>query len=331
MEGERSKGVWTVRAVACPPRVLHALNAAVTGCGGCELSVAEAWGDEGNGPVPDIVLWHGAGGMDAMAVAAGGAIEALFVYAAAREDGGELAEAVERGAGDAVSEDQLISGAAAWLRKAMVQHGQRRCQRRLIQDLRTTAAQLKSRSDRIEHEMSRLEAMAWTDPLTGLANRRQLVQRVPQLFAEAVRYGKDLACLMIDLDRFKPVNDRLGHAKGDELLCAAARLISSGLRTSDIAVRYGGDEFVVLMPQTAAKVAGQVAHRISEAFARASCALAPGEDCGMSVGISCLRTSGPIDGDDLIAQADSALLAAKKGGKGRILVWSADGRHAETP
>jgi len=331
MEGERSKGGWTVRAVACPPRVLHALNDAVRDCRGCELFVAEAWGEDSGGPVPDIVVWHGACGLDAMAAAAGGLSEALFVYVATGDDPIELADAVEHGAGDALTEEHLISGASAWLRKALVLHGQRLSQRRLIQDLRTTAAQLKSRSDRIEHEMSRLEAMAWTDPLTGLANRRQLVQRVPQLFAEAVRYGKDLACLMIDLDRFKPVNDRLGHAKGDELLCAAARLISSGLRTSDIAVRYGGDEFVVLMPQTAAKVAGQVAQRISSAFGQASRVLAPGEDCGMSIGISCLRTSGPIDGDDLIAQADSALLAAKNGGKGRILLWSADGRHAETP
>lgn len=331
MEGERAKGVRSVQAVACPPRVLHALNDAVRCCGGCELSVAEVWEDGGGGPAPDIVAWHASGGLGAMAVAAGGPGETLFVYIAPGDDAVELADAVERGAADALTEDQLISGTEAWLRKAVVLHAQRRSQRRLIQDLRTTAAQLKSRSDRIEHEMSRLEAMAWTDPLTGLANRRQLVQRVPQLFAEAVRYGKDLACLMIDLDRFKPVNDRLGHAKGDELLCAAARLISSGLRTSDIAVRYGGDEFLVLMPQTAAKVAGQVAQRISSAFGQASRALAPGEDCGMSIGISCLRTSGPIDGDDLIAQADSALLAAKQSGKGRILLWSADGRHAETP
>ncbi|MFM9957536.1 MAG: diguanylate cyclase [Phycisphaerales bacterium] len=259
--------------------------------------------------------------------------DALVVVVAAEGDEDVMAEAVRNGAADAVPESLLLHHAAAWLDKALAQLEQRRAQRRTTLDLRTTAAQLKARSDRLEQELTRLEAMAWSDPLTGLANRRQLSQRLPQLFAEAVRYGKDLACLMIDLDHFKEVNDRLGHARGDELLCAAARLISSGLRTSDIAVRYGGDEFVVLMPQTPASLASQTARRLAERFELAVAAIAPGlaaeTSCGMSVGVSCLRTSGPIDGDDLIAQADSALLWSKRAGKGQIMIWGADGRHAD--
>lgn len=325
----RSNPGASVTAAGCPPALLHALHAALAQRPGWSMRVADTWNDAASSPAPDIAVWHAALGLEALAGASAENPETCFLYVARAGDESTIADAVEHGATDAVTEPHLIAAAGAVLEKCRVQLEHRRAQRRLVIDLRTTAAQLKARSDRLESEMSRLEAMAWTDPLTGLANRRQLNQRVPQLFAEAVRYQKDLACLMIDLDHFKEVNDHLGHAKGDDLLCAAARLITSGLRTSDIAVRYGGDEFVVLMPQTPAKIAAQVARRIVDGFAAAVRSLTPTEGCGMSVGISCLKTSGPIDGDDLIAQADSALLAAKKSGKGRIMIWAADGRHAE--
>jgi diguanylate cyclase (GGDEF)-like protein len=327
----RSSSVVAVSAVGCTPAVLYALSAAIKARAGWSLDLLESWDALPEGTPPDIAVWSSQLGPDALAVAVAENPDTLFLCVVPPAEEAGLHTWIDRGAADALVETHFIASAGPILEKSRIQLDQRRAQRRLILDLRTTASQLKARSDRLEHEMTRLEAMAWTDPLTGLANRRQLNQRVPQLFAEAVRYTKDLACLMIDLDHFKGVNDHLGHAKGDDLLCAASRLITSGLRTSDIAVRYGGDEFVVLMPQTPAKIAGQVARRLVDGFAAAVQALAPTESCGMSVGISCLRTSGPIDGDDLIAQADSALLAAKKHGKGRIMLWAADGRHAETP
>lgn len=330
ISGRSNAGV-SVTGAGCSPALLHALHTALMHKQGWTLRVIDAWDETALTPMPDIVVWNATLGLSALAPVTSENPETCFLFVGAAGASEELAQAVDTGAGDAVIETHLIACAGAVLEKCRVQLEQRRAQRRLVIDLRTTAAQLKARSDRLESEMSRLEAMAWTDPLTGLANRRQLTQRLPQLFAEAVRYQKDLACLVIDLDHFKGVNDHLGHAKGDDLICSASRLITSGLRTSDIAVRYGGDEFVVLMPQTPAKVAAQVARRIVDGFAQAVRSLAPTQGCGMSVGISCLRTSGPIDGDDLIAQADSALLAAKRCGKGRIMIWAADGRHAETP
>ncbi len=244
-----------------------------------------------------------------------------------------MAQAVAHGAIDAVTHAELVQAAPALIEKFAALAQQRAALRRSLTESRTTASQLKARNDRLESEMTRLEAMAWTDPLTGLANRRQLDQRLPQLFAEAVRYDKDLACLMIDLDHFKEVNDNLGHAKGDEVLLLVARLISSGVRTSDIAARYGGDEFVVIMPQTSARTAARVARRIVEGLERSlesiGAAVTAGPRCGMSVGVSCLKTSQPIDGEDMISQADSALLAAKTAGKGKIMLWAPDGRHAE--
>lgn len=321
-----------VSACGCAPAVRAALQRAARGLDGVRVvgdNPAHPGADEADIVLCPLELLH-ARGPAASAHGTGPASpDSLLVAVVPEGNEASMAQAVRLGAADAVTEPILTGHPGAWIEKARAQLEQRRAQRRVTLDLRTTAAQLKARCDRLEQELTRLEAMAWSDPLTGLANRRQLAQRLPQLFAEAVRYGKDLACLMIDLDHFKEVNDSLGHARGDELLCAAARLITSGLRTSDIAVRYGGDEFVVLMPHTPAPLAGQTARRLSERFEQAVAAIAPGIACGMSVGVSCLRTSGPIDGEDLIAQADSALLWSKRAGKRQIMIWGADGRHAD--
>lgn len=283
----------------------------------------------------DLVLWDLSRGLPGAAELASQHPDIGVAVVGDHAAPGWMSSATSHGAIDAITHDELRAGAAHVLSKLSSMLEYRRHQRRMLIEARTTASQLKSRNDRLESELSRLEAMAWTDPLTGLANRRQLDQRLPQLFAEAVRYDKDLACLMVDLDHFKTVNDRFGHAKGDDVLLLVSRLIASGVRTSDIAARYGGDEFVIIMPQTSARTASRVAQRLVEGLDRAlptiGC-VAPGvARCGMSVGVSCLKTSQPIDGEDLISQADSALLAAKTAGKGKIMVWASDGRHAEAP
>src|SRR5439155_6171389 len=90
------------------------------------------------------------------------------------------------------------------------------------------------------------------------------------LFAEAQRYEKDLACVMIDMDGFKQLNDTFGHQVGDQLLVTAGKVISANMRRMDIAARYGGDEFVLLLPHAGAADAAAVAQRIRDDFAAAS-------------------------------------------------------------
>ena len=206
-------------------------------------------------------------------------------------------------------------------------------QRRAVRELNAAVEGLAERVENLTHELARLEVMAWTDSLTGLANRRQIERRLPRLFAESVRYSRDLTCFMIDLDGFKDVNDELGHAAGDDLLRTAAKVIVDNLRASDIAARYGGDEFIVLMPETESHTAQVVAKRLAHAFKEAAKAciadlagnLACFARCTMSIGIATVQHSGPQSADDLTEHADTALYAAKAAGKSTIMVREATG------
>lgn len=194
----------------------------------------------------------------------------------------------------------------------------------LIRELKAAANQLKSKNAALEQRVAKLEAEAWTDPLTGLANRWQLEHRMDQMFAEAVRYGGDIACVMIDLDGFKEVNDSAGHAAGDELLRLVGHVVSDCIRQSDFAARYGGDEFVIVMPKTSSAVALSVARRLQDRFASESrswgvdCGCG---ECGMSIGVASLEGSRPVDAVQLLVNADRALYASKKAGKGEVRVF----------
>ncbi len=193
---------------------------------------------------------------------------------------------------------------------------------------RAEATRLRTEKAALEERVTRLEAAAWTDPLTGLANRRQIEERLPQMFAEAARYGTDLACLLIDLDGFKQVNDTKGHAEGDAILRAVGQLVEGQVRASDIAARYGGDEFLILMPRSGCNTAARVAERLFDAFAqRFNCP--DGAACGMSVGIACLKRNSPLDANGLINLADLAMYASKKAGRNRVMVCAPGGGFEE--
>lgn len=197
---------------------------------------------------------------------------------------------------------------------------------RLHEALRESLTELRVKNNELEEAVAELERMAMTDSLTGLANRRHLTTRLDQMFAQATRYRSDLACMMIDLDGFKAINDTLGHQRGDDLLELTGRVIRAEIRNADIAARYGGDEFVVLMPHTSSETAAALAMRLQDAFRRQAAGLADGRlRCSMSIGVSCVRLSNPGDGDELIAHADNALYAAKQAGKRRIMVCGPDG------
>ncbi len=204
--------------------------------------------------------------------------------------------------------------------------------RALKEELARTRSSLEHTRREVDIAMETLRDAAQTDVLTGLGNRRLLATVLDRMYAEAVRYGTDLSCMMIDMDGFKTVNDTLGHQRGDELLRILGDVIRGCVRSSDVAARFGGDEFVILLPRTNCSTAAALATRLSNAFQVAANRMhRVGLRCGMSVGISSVQMSGPADGEHLLAHADNALYAAKAGGKRRVMVCGPDGITAVEP
>lgn len=152
------------------------------------------------------------------------------------------------------------------------------------------------------------------DALTGLGNRTLLKEIVDRQLALSRRQGGEMALLYIDLDDFKPVNDRFGHAAGDELLRAVAERLRAGIRGSDLAVRLGGDEFVVAMFTTGAGAAEGVAEKLVESLSRPYAIAGSGIRISVSIGIaSCV--GGQSTSERLLEQADAAMYRAKGASK----------------
>ncbi|MGH8085968.1 MAG: diguanylate cyclase [Lysobacter sp.] len=166
--------------------------------------------------------------------------------------------------------------------------------------------------------LRRINALALTDALTGLANRRHVETAAVGALAAARRRERPLAVLTFDLDRFKRINDGHGHAHGDQVLIRVARACESELRHNDLLGRIGGEEFVVLCPDTPLVHAGQAAERLRVSVERIDLSdIAPGLRVTVSVGLSLLRTD---DNDlaDVMARADAALYRAKAAGRNRV-------------
>lgn len=169
------------------------------------------------------------------------------------------------------------------------------------------------------------------DPLTGLGNRRALTLQGQQWLADSIRHKQPLSMLVMDLDRFKAVNDTYGHPLGDRLLCSLADSLRAVTRTADLCVRMGGDEFVVLLPGTDLFDALECAERIRHAIARLSLTAPNGESVKASVSIGVATYRHGMDLDHLYHQADDALYAAKRAGCNRVLAGAshADGERSD--
>jgi len=181
-------------------------------------------------------------------------------------------------------------------------------------------SQLRAQSElfvtRAEVEQVRLEARR--DPLTRLGNRREVDDRWPALLANCRASGKPLAVAMLDLDRFKQINDRFGHAIGDDVLVAMARLLRENTRSGDIAARVGGEEFLLVLPDTAGERALEICERVRQCVAAHPWStLADGLSVTLSVG---LTFAPPYDAEELTARADAALYAAKLQGRNCVAV-----------
>lgn len=196
----------------------------------------------------------------------------------------------------------------------------------LHEQLKRTLEEVRVKNQQLQEAVERLETMAATDPLTGLANRRAFGQAMSRCLADARRYRHDLSLVMIDLDGFKTLNDTLGHQRGDDLLVRVARVLEANLRRSDVAGRFGGDEFILLLPQAEESTARMVAQRINDEFTLITSALFKDTPVtgrvSMSMGLTCLRHDNPADAEQLIAQADHALYRAKQSGRNRLVAYS---------
>jgi diguanylate cyclase (GGDEF)-like protein len=182
--------------------------------------------------------------------------------------------------------------------------------------LTTLSRQANEIQSALENHTERLTALAHTDPLTGLANRRQLIDLMQREFNRARRYRRPLGLLYLDLDGFKAINDRFGHMFGDEILRNVATTLRAVLRSTDLLARIGGDEFAVLLPETPMPGVENVAAKLHRALASYSQRLGPAvTPLTFCVGASQLSDS-DASIDDLLTRADNALLDAKSASPG---------------
>ena len=165
----------------------------------------------------------------------------------------------------------------------------------------------------LKEQEQALEFIAFNDPLTGIHNRRLLNDRMTQAIAHALRSGEALAICMLDLDNFKPINDKYGHEAGDQVLIETARRLCALVRTEDTVARLGGDEFVLLLRNPEGEAVFQ---RVLDDL-RAPVSLDAGTVVSVSgsLGVAFLDHATPCAGDQLLRLADQAAYRAKSAGR----------------
>jgi two-component system, cell cycle response regulator len=180
------------------------------------------------------------------------------------------------------------------------------------------AVRIKALQDELRLRNAELELASRTDALTGLPNRRHLEEQLQRRAGNA-----QLSVLLLDIDRFKQVNDTRGHAAGDEVLRVVAGRLREAVRTADVAGRWGGEEFLVVLPATATVEAAILGERVRQAIAAAP---VPLPDAPLAVTASVGVASGGLDGwEGLVRRADTGLYAAKDGGRNRVVPGPAAG------
>jgi len=204
-----------------------------------------------------------------------------------------------------------------------------------LQELKKTLSEYEERARRLEREaqiqirqteigfgrqLRRARDQASTDPLTGLRNRAYLGEHLEAMYEEHAAENAELSAVMIDVDNFKNYNDTQGHQGGDALLRFIGALFRGSIRPTDVAVRFGGDEFLLLLPEATAQQAAVIAERLVKLFGQYAGRLDQKPPVSMSAGVASLRADGCESGHALINRADAALYDAKRRGKNMVAV-----------
>jgi two-component system, cell cycle response regulator len=218
------------------------------------------------------------------------------VFVTGHTDARELAAGLERGAHDYVRKPVEPVELVARIRAAL---------------------RLRALHDELARRNAELEQLARTDVLTGLANRRHADEILRATIASARRHGRDLCAVLIDVDRFKSVNDVHGHAAGDAVLREVAARLVDGLRDEDLAARWGGEEFLLLLPDS--PDASVVCERLRAAVAGRPVNVHGCLEIPVSASFGWAAWSAQETGEMLVTRADLALYAAKNGGRDRVV------------
>ncbi len=181
---------------------------------------------------------------------------------------------------------------------------------------------LRKQKIKLEQQKDLLKMISITDDLTGLFNRRHMNTVLEREFGRCLRYGTDLSCLLVDLDHFKRVNDTYGHGFGDIVLREFSQSLATSIRVTDSAFRYGGEEFLILLPQTDINGAIQIGENIRR---RTENKKVVSENISarvtLSGGISSFHHHQPRTSKEMIHFSDKALYASKKAGRNRMSVY----------
>ena len=181
--------------------------------------------------------------------------------------------------------------------------------------------------DNLQHKTRVLEEASQRDKLTGLYNRARLDGYIAEEFAIATRNGKPLSVIMADVDHFKRVNDTRGHAAGDRILVAVAEALGGRLRPRDMVARFGGEEFVLILPETDAPGSEVVAERTRSKIAAMATDIGTGDPLRITMSFGCATLNPGAFGTaaELLAAADQALYGAKHGGRNRVVLYKPPG------
>jgi len=210
-----------------------------------------------------------------------------------------------------VAVQSLEQGAVGYLPK------NRLCQENLVNTI-DAALEKWRRMQQAKADQEQLERLAKFDSLTGLYNRRAIFHRLDGQIKHAGRYNEEFSLIMLDIDHFKKVNDQYGHLTGDDVLQEVATLVRQNIRDTDTAGRYGGEEFIIILPRAHLASALNVAERIRRAIETAEMKDSKGNVFSITVsqGLSCYQ---PGQGEySLISRADAALYRAKESGRNRV-------------
>lgn len=193
--------------------------------------------------------------------------------------------------------------------------------------MQSMLGELRRSRTQIQERNRELRLLATRDPLTGCLNRRTFFESFDRQWSNATRHGRELCCLMLDIDFFKSINDNHGHSTGDEVLRRVARTLQDSCRKGDMLCRYGGEEFCVVMPETTLDACEVFSNRIRENVEATNMDI-EGLSVTISIGISSTK-SGATEAEGLLDEADKALYIAKRSGRNRVSRWDDLANHAE--